>query len=85
MGWGSLVPRLSPCANGKSKERGEPGKIYYMRNASGRAETLIKRGQVNELAHTLLTEWSSECILADRMGLILHYTTLPGSTASYDE
>ena len=58
------------------KERGEPGKIYYMRNASGRAETLIKRGQVNELAYTLLTEWSSEHVLADRTGLYcttLHY------------
>ena len=52
---GSLVPRLSPCANKKPKEREEPGIIYHVRNAMGR-ETLIRCGRVNELAHTLLTE-----------------------------
>ena len=54
-------------------ERGEPGKIYYMRNTSGRAETLYK---VDELAYTLLMEKSSTSVLADRMGLYgttLHY------------
>ena len=28
-----LVPRLSPHMNTNQKERGEPGKIYHMRNA----------------------------------------------------
>ena len=72
---GSLVPRLSPCANEKPKERGEPSIIYHMRNAMGR-ETLIRCGRVNELAHTLLTELSSESFLADRTelyGTTLHY------------
>ena len=36
----SLVPRLSPRANEKSKERGEPGRIYHVRNVIGR-ENLI--------------------------------------------
>ena len=72
---GSLIPRLSPCANEKPKERGEPGIIYHVRNSMGR-KTLIRCGQVNELAHTILTELSSESFLADRTGLYgttLHY------------
>ena len=32
---GSLAPRLSPRANEKSKERGEPGRIYHVRNVKG--------------------------------------------------
>ena len=40
----SLVPRLSRRAN-KLKERGEPGRIYYVRNVIGR-EDLIVRGEL---------------------------------------
>ncbi len=36
----------------KLKERGEPGKIYHVRNVTGR-ENLISHGGTNELAHTL--------------------------------
>ena len=41
---------VTMCANEKSKERGEPGKIYHMRNVMGR-ENLITCGRTNELAH----------------------------------
>ena len=71
----SLVPRLSPRANEKSKERGEPGRIYHVRNVIGR-EDLITCGRTNELAHALRTECSCDSFMADRMGLdstILHY------------
>ena len=43
------VPRLSPCANEKSKERGEPGRIYHVTNVIGR-ENLITCGRTNDLA-----------------------------------
>ena len=39
----SLVPRLSLRTNEKSKERGEPGRIYHVRNVMGR-ENLITCG-----------------------------------------
>ena len=71
----SLVPTLSPHANEKSKERGEPGRIYDVRNIIGR-ENLITCGRTNELAHTLWTEYSYNSFMADRMGLdgtMLHY------------
>ena len=32
----NLVPRLSPRMNENRKERGEPGKIYYVRNVRER-------------------------------------------------
>ena len=51
----SLDPRLSPHANEKSKERGELGKIYHMRNVIGR-ENLITCGRTNELAHAVWTD-----------------------------
>ena len=38
-------------------EKGEPGKIYHMRNVTGR-ENLITCGQTNKLAHALLTEYT---------------------------
>ena len=63
-----LIPRLSPRANEKSKERGEPGRIYHVRNVIGR-ENLITCGQTNELAHTVRTEYSCDSFMADRMGL----------------
>ena len=45
----------SPRARTKSgKERGEPGKIYHVRNVIGR-ENLITCGRTNEHAHALLT------------------------------
>ena len=72
---GSLVPRLSPRANEKSKERGEPGRIYHVRNVIGR-EDLITCGRTNELAHAVRTEYSCDSFMADRMGLdgtLLHY------------
>ena len=71
----SLVPRLSPRANEKSKERGEPGRIYHVRNVIGR-ENLITCGRTNELAHDVRTEYSCDSFMADRMGLdgtMLHY------------
>ena len=71
----SLVPRLSPRANEKSKERGEPGRIYPVRNVIGK-ENLITCGRTNELAHAVRTECSCDSFMADRMGLdgtILQY------------
>ena len=71
----SLVPRLSPRANEKSKKRGEPGRIYHVRNVIGR-ENLITCGRTNELAHAVRTEYSCDSFMADRMGLdgtMLHY------------
>ena len=64
----SLVPRLSPRANEKSKERGEPGRIYHVRNVIGR-EDLITCGRTNELAQAVRTECSCDSFIADRMGL----------------
>ena len=72
---GSLIPRLSPRANEKSKERGEPGRIYHVRNVIGR-ENLITCGRTNGLAHAVRTEYSCDSFMADRMGLdgtMLHY------------
>ena len=44
----------SPRAQMKNrKEKGEPGKIYHVRNVIGR-EDLITSGRTNELAHALL-------------------------------
>ena len=39
------------------KERGEPGKIYHMRNVISR-ENLSTSGQMNELTHALWTEYT---------------------------
>ena len=47
----SVVPRLSLCMKEKSKGKGEPGKIYHVRNI-GR-ENLSASGRTNELTHTL--------------------------------
>ena len=72
------VPRLSPRANENRKERGEPGKIYHVRNVIGR-ENLIKSGLTNELAHALWTEYHCESFMADRTGLggtTLHYLAI---------
>ena len=74
----------SPHARTKNqKERGEPGKIYHVRNVIGR-ENLITCGRMNEFAHVLLTEYTHSVVkalwLTER-----HYVTLPGSTASYGE
>ena len=45
----------SPRARTKNrKERGEPGKIYHVRNVIGR-ENLITCGRTNELAHAVWT------------------------------
>ena len=59
------------------KERGEPGKIYHVRNVIGR-ENLITYGRTNKHAHALLTiySFSRESFMADRTGLdstMLHY------------
>ena len=62
------------CASEKSKERGEPGKIYHVRNVTGR-EYLITSGPTNKLAHALsllyLQFYSFSCasFMADRTGL----------------
>ena len=80
----SLVPRLSPRANEKSKERGEPGRIYHVRNVIGR-EDLITCGRTNELAHAVRTECSCDSFMADRMGLdgtMLHYLPVWKATVS---
>ena len=80
----SLVPRLSPRANEKSKERGEPGRIYHVRNVIGR-ENLITCGRTNELAHVVRTEYSCDSFMADRMGLdgtMLHYLAVRKATVS---
>ena len=78
----------SPHARTKSgKERGEPGKIYHVRNVIGR-ENLITCGRANEHTHALLTiySFSRESFMTDRTGLdSTIYVTLPGSTASYGE
>ena len=73
--YASLVPMLSPRANEKSKERGEPGRIYHVRNVIGR-ENLITCGRTNKLAHAIWTEYSCDSFMANRMGLdgtMLHY------------
>ena len=66
----------SPRARTKNrKERGEPGKIYHVRNVIGR-ENLITCGRTNKLAHATWTEYSCDSFMADRMGLdgtMLHY------------
>ena len=80
----SLVPRLSPHANEKSKERGEPGRIYHVRNVIGR-ENLITCGRTNELPHAVRTEYSCDSFMADRMGLdgtVLHYLAVRKATVS---
>ena len=46
------VALFSLCGNENSKERGDPGKIYHVRNTAGR-ETLITCGQATEFAHAL--------------------------------
>ena len=46
----------SPRARMKNrKERGEPGKIYHVKNIIGR-ENLITCGHTNELAHAVWTD-----------------------------
>ena len=65
----------SPRANEKSKKRGEPGRIYHVRNVIGR-ENLITCGRTNELAHAVQIEYSHDSFMADRMeldGTMLHY------------
>ena len=54
----------SPHARTKNvKERGEPGKIYHVRNTIGR-ENLITCGQTNKLVHALLTEYTRSVVKA---------------------
>ena len=77
----------SPRARTKSgKERGEPGKIYHVRNVIGR-ENLITCGRTNEHAHALLTiySFSRESFMADRTGLdstMLHYLAVQRAMVS---
>ena len=79
-----LVP-VFPCAQTKNlKKREEPGKIYHMRNVTGR-ENLITRQWTNELAHGLLTENSCESFMVDRMGLdstMLYYLAVQWAMVS---
>ena len=60
----------------------EPGKIYHVWNVTVRDNLhVITCGRMNELAHTLLTDYTCsvvccESLMADRMGLngtVLHY------------
>ena len=54
----------SPRARTKNrKERGEPGKIYHVRNVIGR-ENLITCGRTNELAHVVWTEYIRSVAIA---------------------
>ena len=55
----SLIPRLPQCAN----ESGEAGKIYHMRNTTGRVD-LNTFGRTNEFAHTLLMEYTHSVVTA---------------------
>ena len=77
----------SPRARTKrGKERGEPGKIYHVRNVIGR-ENLITCGRTNEHAHALLTiySFSGESFMADRTGLdstMLHYLAVQRAMVS---
>ena len=48
----ALFPGSPRTRTKNQKEKGEPGKIYHMRNVTGRGN-LITSGQTNELAHTL--------------------------------
>ena len=65
------------CATKNRKERGEPGKIYHVRNVIGR-ESLITCGQMNKLAHTSLTaRLDYACSVVKAM--------LRGSAESYGE
>ena len=80
----SLVPRLSRAQTKNGKERGEPGKIYHVRNVIGR-ENLITCGQTNEFAHALIYSFSCESFMVDRTGLdstMLHYLAVQQAMVS---
>ena len=66
----SLVPRLSPRANEKSKS-GEPGNIYHVRNVIGRGN-LITCGRTNELSHAVQIEYSCDKIAASVEDALRH-------------
>ena len=54
----------SPHVRTKNREeRGEPGKIYHVRNVIGR-ENLITCGRTNELAHAVWTEYIRSAAIA---------------------
>ena len=78
----SLIPRLPQCAN----ESGEAGKIYHMRNTTGRVD-LNTFGRTNEFAHTLLMEYTCSIVRAllhgDRTGRNGATLQLLGSDVSY--
>ena len=56
-------PGSSRARTKNRKERGEPGKIYHVRNVIGR-ENLITCGVTNELAHAVWTEYIRLVVLA---------------------
>ena len=65
-------------------QRGEPGKIYDMRNVIGR-ENLITIGRTNEFTHALIYLFSRESFMADRTGLdstMLHYLAVQQAMVS---
>ena len=64
------------------KERGEPGKIYHVRNVIGR-ENLITCEQTNEFAYAVRYE-QIQSFSCDSF-YMADYATLPGSTESYSE
>ena len=57
--WVTTFPDSPHVQRKNQKEKGEPGKIYHVRNVIhvGR-ENLIISGRMNELAHTLWTEYT---------------------------
>ena len=71
----------SPRARTKNgKERGEPGKIYHVRNVIGRENLWA-----NEFAHALIYSFSRESFMADRTGLdstMLHYLAVQQAMVS---
>ena len=59
----ALFPGSPHMRTKNQKEKGEPGKIYHMRNVTGRGN-LITSGRTNELAHTLWTEYTRSIVKA---------------------
>ena len=72
--------RGSPRA--RTEGRGEPGKIYHVRNVIG-GENLIMSGRTNELAHALWILVLLRKLYSRQSGTRQHCATLSGSMASH--
>ena len=77
----SLIPRLPQCAN----ESREAGKIYHMRNTTGRVD-LNTFERTNEFAHTLLMKYTHSVVRAllvtGRNSTTLNYLAVLQATVS---